>query len=66
MRILRKSCRFLKMLQNEPLIAKFGVDTAEKCTIENLQIEGPLGGSGGRRKGSQEGSRGGKSEACSG
>ena len=26
------------MLQNEPLIAKFGVDTAEKCTIENLQI----------------------------
>ena len=38
MRILRKSCRFLKMLQNEPLIAKFGVDTAEKCTIENLQI----------------------------
>ena len=38
MRILRKSGRFLKMLQNEPLIAKFGVDTAEKCTIENLQI----------------------------
>ena len=26
------------MQQNEPLIAKFGVDTAEKCTIENLQI----------------------------
>ena len=45
MRILRKSCRFLKILQNEPLIAKFGVDTAEKCTIENSP---PVAG-GGRR-----------------
>ena len=25
------------MLQNEPLIATIGADTAEKCTIQNLQ-----------------------------
>ena len=37
MRMFWKSGRSLKMLQNEPLIAAIGVNTAEKCTIENLQ-----------------------------